>query len=61
MSSIVVNADHGGEQPSLSLAGRHGVAGDNTNFIMMDYLVQDMGDGRGDEDGEPALLVSEEA
>jgi hypothetical protein len=52
-----VTVDYGGE-PSSSLAGGHGVAGENADFIMMDDLVQDMANGaRGNEDGELVAVM----
>jgi hypothetical protein len=58
-----VNVDYGGG-PSSSSA-RHGVAGENADFIMMDDFVQDMADEVGDSDNEdlgvPALVDPEDA
>jgi hypothetical protein len=51
----MVNADHARE-PSSSSTGGHDIVGDNADFIMMDDLVQDMVDGGGKVDGEPAVL-----
>ena len=55
-----MNADHARE-PSSSSTGGHGVAGDNADFIMMDDLAQDMVDGGGKVDGEPAVLEPKDA
>ena len=59
-SSTTVNADHARE-PSSSSTGRHGVAGNNADFITMDDLVQDMAEGgAGDEDGDSATVMEPE-